>query len=199
MQPVAVWRGVALFATFGWAATVAAWSLTSGPVEPTVADVEVEAVADVRAAARPQARALRPAPLVQAAPSKEVGEAELLALREDVRSEVMSEVEEEREARRAERSERRLTHLVDEVVRFAEEHDLDTQTEGELEAMVVALHERMESLRPNGPPGPPPPEVVDEIRDSFAQFETEATEVLGSDALVAELTDWVRPRPLRGR
>lgn len=205
MRPVTLWRSLAIVATLGWAVTALGWVYTAGRHDssssrPHFAERPRDQSERGGNRAHPvRARQPRTGPL-RGLPASEVVQPDLSELRQQVRDEVFEEFERERAERRQERSERHLGRILDRVVDFAEMHDLDDDTQAVLESSMITMHERLEALRPAGPPEPggPPPEVRESIEEAFDQMRDETAAVLGpevAEAFAEEMT----PRPLRDR
>jgi len=196
LNPAATWRAVATFATLGWAATVMAWWSTAAAVSVAEPAAMADEPRSRRArAASPRRSPQRPRSTAPAAVPP-VDEAWHDALREEVRREVLAELEEERAERRQARSEHHLARMLDHAAAFATDHELDGAVEAELVTALSTLHERMEALRPEGPPPAegPPPEVEEERRAAWDDLHDDALQALDDPDLAAEFVDWV-PAP----
>lgn len=198
MSELYLWRGVAAFACLGWAVTVLADFASDQPApHPTSVPPSVQLKRE-RPALRPQRRPEAPGRLA-ALRSAGTDAPDVEALRAEVRAEVEAELEDERRARHEAHRARRLERILDDVAAFAEEHGLEDGVQGDLEAAVLAMHDRMEELGPPpGPPGPggPPAEVRDAMRESFDQLDADVRAVLDDD-LAEAFHEWTRPGPPR--
>lgn len=198
MTEVQVWRGVAIIALLGWATTALSTfgEAALAPDPPTL----VARPATLEPTPVP-ARALVTSDRVLVSARVDDPPVDLQALREQVRAEVEAELADERAQRHDARERRRLIRMLDDVSEFAVEHELDEDTLGDLEAAVVAMHDRMSALGPppGGPPdGPrgdgPPPEVEDAMRQSFEQLDRSVRDAIG-DELAEAFHEWMRPGP----
>lgn len=201
MTPVTLWRTVAIIATLGWAATVLGWVASSAAPSPEPAD----RVAQRAPVAGPPERMPLPRDRASSASRAEAPSSppnpDLNELREAVRSEVWHEVEQERAERRQRRSERHLGRLLERAAEFADTHGLGASTLAQLETSAIRMHEQLEALRPDGPPGPdgPPEEALRAIEDAFDQFRDDVALALDDPELADAYTEQMTPRPLRGR
>lgn len=202
MTPLTRWRTAAVVAAVGWAATALGWM---GSTPPSASPVQAEARGE-RRPDLPPLRGLdaprRPPLRRSVATEPAAGDApDLAMLRDEVRQEVLDEIEQERAERRQQRSEHHLDRLLDEVAAFAEELQLGEDAQADLESSMIRMHERLEALRPAGPPEPggPPPERMEELEQVFDAFRAEVDEVLDDADLADAFTERMTPRPLRER
>ena len=201
MNNVSFWRTLAIVALLGWTGTTLGWMLSSpdatapGPRQARVHRAEPPGARAQRRPARPLRAPPRPlAPLDRATPDVD-------QLREEVRSEVLEEIEQQRAEQHRQRGEEHLGRLLDEVSVFVEEHDLDAKTQAALESSLATMHDRLEELRPPGPPGAggPPPKVLDAIEEAFEHFRGEVGAAVNDAELADTFTERLTPRPLRDR
>lgn len=187
----------------GWAGTALAWALSSGSNAGSEAATGRSVAASELVASRgsrdPRARRAPPRHRLPFHAEPDQASHDVDALREEVREELVTEIEHERARRRQQRSERHLSRLLDEVSGFAEEYGLDSDTQAALESSLAAMHDTLEANRPDGPPGPegPPPEVMEVLEEAFGQFVHEVGEALDDPELADVFADRMTPRPLR--
>lgn len=193
------WQALAALALLGWGATAAGWYLDGDDRSPAARSTEaltaspLAARGPTRDSTRPRRR--RMTETVRQTPAAAAVDTEALEAR--VREEVVEEIQAERQERRRQRGEERLARGLEAIEGFVAEHGLEEAAQVRLEEALIAMHDRMEALRGDGPPGPRDDAHHEAVRASFDQLDTDVREVVG-DELAESFNDWMRPPGRRG-